>query len=167
MTKHLDHKEKKYGIRFGFYFHETDDAEANERRFDHPVQAPKFLNFELESGTYLSNLPRVLMTLYVCKSLVNAFVRAGLPSLLRDADAMQLIKFSIMTDKISIDMDGQLAVNWHNGELFIEIVELYEVTNHETEQVEYKVKKTLARHEALVRPLDNDVYPVSEMTENA
>ena len=128
VNKQLDHEEAKYGIRFAWYRYETEqDKELKKDRFaEPPVQPFMYLTYDYEVGTRLRPEIDDTLDLYDVKRLVNAFMKAGLPKTLRNATLMEEIKLAVMTDEISIDQDGQLAVNWYNGELFIEVVEIYE-----------------------------------------
>lgn len=176
VNKQLDHEEAKYGIRFAWYRYETEqDKELKKDRFaEPPVQPFMYLTYDYEVGTRLRPEIDDTLDLYDVKRLVNAFMKAGLPKTLRNATLMEEIKLAVMTDEISIDQDGQLAVNWYNGELFIEVVEIYEGNVEDLIRDEdaeddvdmYEVKKVLARWEVLAKGTEDEFFPPWEMDRN-
>lgn len=162
MSQVLDHKEKKYVVRFAYYPFASQDGSAE--RFDNPPLVPFiYLIQDIEVGMYLNERLHAFecSNLYECKYALNAFMNAGLPKALRGAPRMEKMKFELMTKDISIDSEGQLAVNWHDGELFIEIVEIYE-----PEDGESKAVKVLARHEVLATSAGVEFFPKWEMDQH-
>jgi len=170
LNKQLDHAEKKYAVRFGWYRYETEqDKEMELDRFSEPpVQPFMFMDYDPEVGTFLHDSLQDARDLYDVKRMVSRFMAVGLPATLRDADRMERIKFEAMTDAITIDQDGQLCVNWHNGELFIEVVEIYENDIDDIKNGEelYEVTKVLARWEVLAKASDDAFFPPWEMDKN-
>lgn len=161
MNKQINHSEEKYIVRFGYYPYAEKEW---KERFDAPPLEPfLYLAQDVEVGMYLEdNLSALSVNnLYQCKYAVNAFMNAGLPKSLRGASRFEKLKFELMTGDISLDSEGQLAVNWHDGELFIEIVEIYE-----PEDGEVKVVKVLTRHEVLATSVGVQFYPDYEMDES-
>ena len=173
LNKQLDHEEEKYAVRFGWYRYETDqDKELQKDRFaESPVQPFMYLNYDQETGVVLGADLDFPMDLFDVKRYVNAFMQTGLPRTLRHATRMEQIKLAVMTDEIGIDQDGQLSVNWYNGELFIEVVEIYEINVEDLARDEddedavdlFEVKKVLARWEVLAKGTEDEFFPPWEM----
>ena len=152
----LNHDEVTYGVRFCWYDHPSSEG---DKRFESPRRV-KHVNTYGDRGV-MPSLDKakngVAWSLYRAKDFINRFMNCGLPEKLMKASEFELVKMMVMTDKISIDQEGQIAISWHDLDLWVEIIRLDQVDSS------WKVGKTMARWEVLAKSFDEPFFPTSEM----
>lgn len=158
----LDPKKPHYFVRFAWYQHrDLFKPEEAPKRFEmEPVQPFQYVgnDYDQPYDLYPEIDHEEGLNLFRCRHFVNDFMNCALPTKLLKANHLELIKFMVMTDEISIDEEGQLSVSLHPGELFIEIVEIYDEEN--------MVKRVLARWHVLAKSVNEKFFPDHEMLEN-
>jgi|SRR6185503_8558454 len=168
MSAKFNPEEEQYAIRFMCYQWSSDESpEAIQDRFGlPPIKAPLYLDCEPHEPCFLTSDLNIVtpVNLYRARDYVNNFMRAGLPARLSEASVFEKFKLTVMTGEIGIDEDGQLKIEWHAGNLFIEIVMLYD--EPATSKQIYRVGKVLARYEVLAKAAEEDYFPPWEMDED-
>lgn len=157
MAKQLDHKEVAYGVRFAWYDYPNSEG---DKRFESPRRVQHVNTFGDRGLMPFMNPDKdgVLWSLYKAKDFINRFMNCGLPEKLMSASEFELVKMMVMTDKISIDSDGQLAVSWHDLDLYVEVVKF----NDNQAPGAWK-HKTMARWEVLAKSANEPYFPAEEM----
>lgn len=152
----LNHDEVTYGVRFCWYDHPNDEG---DKRFDTPRRV-QHVNTYGDRGI-MPSLGKVkdgvAWSLYRAKDFINRFMNCGLPEKLMTASEFELVKMMVMTDKISVDQEGQIQISWHDLDLWVEVVRLNQVNST------WMVGKTMARWEVLAKSFNEPFFPPEEM----